>query len=108
MTNQKGVAMSEALLIDNASPMLAGLKTGNLFACPAEDVQSLRESLRSLNRVLVPRGVRILPVRYLEERVLIYLYRPARLRKDLANGTAKEILPPAVTPLRTPSAVWSN
>ena len=28
--------MSEALLIDNASPTLAGLKTGNLFACPAD------------------------------------------------------------------------
>ena len=84
--------MSEALLIDNASPTLAGLKTGNLFACPAEDIGSLRESLRRLNRVLVPRGVRILPVRYLEERILIYLYRPARLRKDLSNGVAKEIL----------------
>ena len=91
-TNLKGAAMSEALLIDNASPTLAGLKTGNLFACPAEDIGSLRESLRRLNRVLVPRGVRILPVRYLEERILIYLYRPARLRKDLSNGVAKEIL----------------
>lgn len=84
--------MSEALLIDHASPTLAGLKTGALFSCPAEDSGVLRESLRQLNRVLVPRGVRVLPVRCLEGRVLIYLYRPARLRRDLANGTARDIL----------------
>lgn len=84
--------MSESLLVDHASPTLAGLKTGTLFVCPTEDIRILRESLRQLNRQLVPRGVRILPVRCPNGRTLIYLYRPARLRQDLSDGTAKEIL----------------
>lgn len=84
--------MSESLLVDHASPTLAGLKTGTLFACPAEDIGVLRESLRQMNRLLVPRGVRILPIRCPNGRTLIYLYRPARLQKDLSDGIAKEIL----------------
>jgi hypothetical protein len=48
--------------------------------------------IRSLNRKLVPKGLRILPLRYSAERVLVYLYRPARLEKDLSNKEALDLL----------------
>ena len=48
--------------------------------------------LRRLNAVLVPRGLRILPMRYMQSRVLLYLYRPDALRRDLENSDARDIL----------------
>ena len=50
------------------------------------------KELRRLNRRLGPKGLRVLPLRYSAERVLIYLYRPDRLEKDLSDREAAELL----------------
>lgn len=78
---------------------MAGLKTGNLFTCPMEDKNTLNESIRRMNMKLVPRGVRLLPVKYLEKRVLIYMYRPDRLRADLKDAQALSILSEKAYPI---------
>ena len=78
---------------------MAGLKTGNLFTCPMEDKKTLNESIRRMNMKLVPRGVRLLPVKYLEKRVLIYMYRPDRLRADLKDSQALSILSEKAYPI---------
>ena len=77
--------VSEETVIKNCSPTMAGLKTGSLFACPAEDRRELNRNIRELNGVMVPRGVRLLPVRCRGGRALIYMYRPERLRNDLKD-----------------------
>lgn len=84
--------MCEELVVSQCAPTLAGIKTGSLFSCPAEDDGTLRGSLVRLNRMLVPRGARLLPVRRMDERILLYLYRPARLSADLAVREASAIL----------------
>ena len=84
--------MSDEILVQYGSPTLAGIKTGNLFTCPYEDRAEMMRELRRLNRELVPRGLRILPLRYSSKRVLVYLYRPARLEKDLLQKEAAELL----------------
>ena len=84
--------MSESILIRHGAPTLAGLKTGSLFSCPPEEYSRLCESLRGINRRLVPHGVRILPVRLQSGRVLVYLYRPECLRRDLSDRAARQIL----------------
>ncbi len=84
--------MSDEMVVAHCSPTLAGLKTGSLFACPMESREALNRSLRRLNAQLVPRGVRILPVKYLRDRILIYMYRPGRLQADLHDAAAAEIL----------------
>lgn len=84
--------MSERLIIQQCSPTLAGLKTGNLFTAPCPSKTELQEDLRKLNQILVPRGLRILPLRYAKKRVLLYLYRPDRLRKDLEDAAAWKLL----------------
>ena len=71
---------------------MAGLKTGNLFSCPAEDSVTLRDSIRRLNAALVPRGARILPVKRMRGRVLCYMYRPEKLKQDLSGELAQSIL----------------
>ena len=84
--------MSDEMLVQNGSPTLAGIKTGNLFTCPYTDRRQTMRELQQLNRRLVPKGLRILPLRYSAERVLVYLYRPSRLEKDLSEKEAVELL----------------
>ena len=84
--------MAEEFVIDCGAPTLAGLKTGNLFTCPYEDKKVITAELRALNKVLVPKGLRIMPLRYSEERVLLYLYRIKDLKKDLSREEAAKIL----------------
>ena len=76
--------MSDETLVKLGSPTLAGLKTGNIFTCEYNDLKELSEQLRDINRKLVPRGLRLIPLRRSDKRVLLYLYRPDRLEKDLA------------------------
>lgn len=84
--------MSEELIVRHCAPTLANLKTGSLFVCPITDRPSFFSSLRSLNELLVPKGLRALPLRIREYSALIYLYRPSRLKKDLEDPAAIKIL----------------
>ena len=84
--------MSEELLVRHGAPTLAGMKTGSLFSCACGDAAALRKELRRLNRMLAPRGLCLLLLRQTEGRALLYLYRPARLRRDLADGGAQALL----------------
>ena len=83
---------SEELLIRHCSPTLAGLKTGNIFTCAVEDRETLYRDLRELNRMLSPKGLRILPLRHLAEKAMLYLFRPAHLASDLEDPRARRIL----------------
>ena len=84
--------MSEEMLVRQCAPTLAGVKTGSLFSCPYDTREGMTEDVRRLNRVLVPKGLRLLPLRYSEKRVLLYLYRPTELWRDLNDDKAAEIL----------------
>ena len=74
--------MSEDTVIRHGAPTLAGMKTGNLFPCFFSSPQALAEELRAMNRVLVPRGLRLVPLRREKGRALLYLFRPAALSRD--------------------------
>ena len=84
--------MSEELIVRHCAPTLANLKTGSLFVCPITDRPSFFSSLRSLNELMVPKGLRALPLRIREYSALVYLYRPSRLKKDLEDPAAIKIL----------------
>ena len=84
--------MPEEILIKQGAPTLAGIKTGSLFPCPCEDKGALLDDIRRLNRLLVPKGLCLLPIRFLDAQALLYLYRPAELRRDLKDALAAEIL----------------
>ncbi len=84
--------MSGELLVRHCSPTLAGMKTGTIFPCSFEDVEDMRESIRSLNRILVKKGLRVLPLQFQNNRALIYVYRPSKLSQDLQHDTACRLL----------------
>lgn len=84
--------MSAELVVRHCSPTLAGLKTGNLFSCPCKSREEIQTDVRRLNRLLSPKGIRIVPLRYAKGKALIYIYRPSKLKKDLANDYACSLL----------------
>ena len=84
--------MSDELIIRNCSPTLAGIKTGSIFSCPYRSNRELMDDIRSLNRRLVPKGLRVLPLRCTEKRALIYVFRANDLRRDLSNQAVIELL----------------
>ena len=84
--------MSEDFIIEQCAPTLAGIKTGSLFTCPYDTEEEIRSRVRELNRLLVPKGLCLLPMRYSAKRVLMYLYSPFRLRRDLSDRCAEELL----------------
>ncbi len=77
-------------LIRHCSPTLAGIKTGNLFSLNAADMDITE--IREVNRVLVKKGLRLIPLKKNPRSTLIYLYRPERLREDLNDPEADGIL----------------
>lgn len=84
--------MSEGYVIRQCAPTLAGIKTGSLFPCRCSSSRELLSEIRRLNRQLVPKGLILLPVRYQRDQALLYLYRPDRLRRDLENDLAAQLL----------------
>ena len=84
--------MSEDLVIRHCAPTLAGIKTGNLFSCACPSRMALTKTLSVLNRKLVSKGIRIVPLRVRKGYVLIYTYRPHALKNDLADDHARKLL----------------
>ena len=84
--------MSEDYVVRYGAPTLAGIKTGSLFQCPYDTPETLRNTVRGLNRKLVPKGLRVLPLRVSQKRAMIYLYRPSDLAQDLAQDQAVQLL----------------
>lgn len=94
--------MSDELLILHCSPTLAGIKTGNLFSCAVNSNEELNSDIRRVNKKLVPKGLRLLPLRCENGRALLYLYRPERLARDLEDEYAARILDRASYPDDSP------
>lgn len=84
--------MPEELVIRHCSPTLAGLKTANMFTCRFSSAQEMNREIRLLNKRLVGKGLRVLPLRYHEGVGLIYIYRPSRLERDLRDDGAEALL----------------
>ena len=81
----------EQTIVRQAAPPLAGLKTGNLFPIRTE-TENIYPELRRLNRMLTEKGLRLILIRRNRENMLIYLFRPDRLEKDLKACEAECLL----------------
>ena len=54
--------MTDEMIVLQCSPILAGMKTGSMFSCPYTSRKELLDDIRSLNKRLVPRGIRVQPL----------------------------------------------
>ncbi len=84
--------MTDKMIVLHCAPTLAGLKTGSMFSCPYDSRRALAEEIRKRNQRLVPKGLRILPLRLSKKRALIYVFRPSDLERDLSNPAVTELL----------------
>lgn len=84
--------MSEDLFIRHCSPTLAGIKAGSMFPCTYDSGTELTDYIRRANHVLVPKGLRVLPLRQKDGHALIYIFRPKSLAKVLKDKTALSVL----------------
>ncbi len=84
--------MSDEIVISNCSPTLASLKTANLFGCRFSGRDELLSCMKRYNAKLVPKGLRMIPLKFENGRALIYIYRPDRLKRDLNDKCAERIL----------------
>lgn len=84
--------MSDKQLVEQCSPTLAGLKTGNLFRCSFRSREGLNSEIRQLNRQLGRKGIRVVVLSVGESSALIYLYRPDHLQRDMDDPTARRLL----------------
>ena len=84
--------MTEKYLVEHCAPTLAGLKTGGLVNVAFDSAAYANCEVCRLNRMLTGKGIRIIPLRYQSGRMLLYVYRPSMLKKDLENKTARSLL----------------
>lgn len=84
--------MSDEEVITFCAPTLTGIKTGSLFNTPFGSRSEAIHDLRSLNERLVRRDMRVLPMGWIRDRLLLYVYRPSWLKKDLSDERCRKIL----------------
>ncbi len=84
--------MSDEIIVSHCSPTLAGIKTANIFSAEYESKKSVMAELKNLNSVLSPKGLEAVALSFGKKRALIYIYRPARLARDLSDKNAVRIL----------------
>ena len=84
--------MPDSIIVENCSPTLAGLKKGNIFTIDRSLITDIKEELRELNQCFTEKGLRAIPLKITEKSVIIYLYRPDKLKADLSSAEARDIL----------------
>ena len=84
--------MSELNIINNCSPTLAGLKTGNIFNYAIQEGEDVYSSVSNFNNVFKPKGLKMEVLRIKDGVALIYLYRASALSQDLSLNTTKSFL----------------
>lgn len=84
--------MPERLLIENCSPTLAGMKPANLISIVYGSKESAKSDICEMNRIFVRKGLRAVPLRYRDEHLLLYLYRPEFLASIFSNAKTRAFL----------------
>ena len=82
----------EEEIVRHAAPTLARLKTASAFTYAYPSEHSLQEEIISLNQILQPKGVLVLPLRLYRSRALIYVFRPQMLFRDLLTPLTQRML----------------
>lgn len=84
--------MSEDLIVKHCSPTLAGLKTANLFNCCCNSEREAVDFVNTYNKNFSRKGIKIILLKFSNNRALLYVYRPNKLKSDLAVPYATFLL----------------
>ncbi len=84
--------MSEYAILNHCSPVLAGIKTGNMVSMACASKEEAMRDLRRWNRELAGKGLWIIPLRFGSKRVLLYICRIKALKADLKDPEKRAVL----------------
>lgn len=87
--------MLNQVLIQQAAPTMAGIKSASLFSYRDEEGSNLQKQLDDWNREYEAKGIRTRILgrcKAQPERVLLYTYRPALLAQALERPGSREVL----------------
>ena len=85
--------MSDRIVVEQGSPTLAGLKPASLFSVFFDGpVREVYAEIRRINEILVPKGLRFLPLSITGNRALMFLYRETALNLHIVRSDVQEIL----------------
>ncbi|SNU05192.1 Protein of unknown function [Lachnospiraceae bacterium] len=84
--------MFDEMIVEFCSPTLAGIKTGNLFSYEYCDYNQFVKDVRRVNIILLKKGIELIPIRCLNHRALIYIFRPSFLEKDFCDKDTSQLL----------------
>ncbi len=87
--------MLSSVLVQQAAPTMAGLKSASLFSYAIGPAEDLEAELEGWNRQYSAKGICTMVLgrcKARPERVLLYTYRPALLAKSLSRPGSRELL----------------
>ena len=84
--------MSGEQIVQNCSPTLAGIKTGNLFSYEYSSKIEIYNDVCEFNNLMKAKGIQMIPLKFTNKRVLLYVFRPDKLKEDLKLNSVKNIL----------------
>lgn len=82
----------EQYLIRHCSPTLASIKTANLFSCSYKEADAFARRLAYWNQQMESKGICLTVLQQKENWVLVYVYRPSLLKRDLDKPKVAEFL----------------
>jgi len=84
--------MLDHLLVEHCSPTLSGLKAANLFNMTYDSITMVEFAVAKANELLNKKGVYLRILRDYGTRCLVYVYRPERIAKIVANREVQRFL----------------
>lgn len=84
--------MSEETFVRECSPTLAGIKAGNMFSGNFDTFQDLQNYVNKLNKILNPKGIHVIILRYKDGFSLIGVFRIRDVKLILQNRDARKLL----------------
>ena len=82
----------ERYLVENCSPTLASLKTGNLFSYKYSSLEEVESYVRFWNRCMEEKGVSVCILKIRKQTALIYVFRRSMLERDMKRPGVAELL----------------
>lgn len=84
--------MLDELIVRHSAPTLAGIKCANLFSVNLPFNWALSREVANINKKLMDKNIRLIPLVKADNRTLLYIYRPEALKKELNCSLCKSYL----------------
>lgn len=82
----------ERYLVENCSPTLASLKTGNLFSYKYDSLEEVEFYVEFWNQCMAEKGVSVCILKIRKQTALIYVFRKNFLERDMKRPGVAELL----------------